>query len=66
MKLKEWVTIYLEYNEIWDRWARAIIQNMKLKNNVTLYLWKNNISDEMKKELEVWAKLYPNSKIDLD
>ena len=58
---REWVTLHLSYNKIWDEWAEAL-SKMELKERVTLELGGNNIWSEWAKalskmELKEWVTL---------
>ena len=59
--LRDWVTLWLERNYIWDEWAKALAE-MELKEWVTLDLRRNNIWDDWarvisKMELKEWVTL---------
>ena len=61
---REWVTLGLERNNIWDEWAKAL-SKMELKDWVSLGLRKNEIWDEWAKalskmELKEWGTLRLN------
>ena len=58
---REWVTLGLWDNKIWDEWAKALSE-MELKEWVTLNLSSNNIWSEWAKaiskmELKEWVRL---------
>ena len=59
---REWVTLNLEYSDIWLKWAEAIAQ-VELKEWVTLSLGSNKIWDDWAKalskmELKEWVTLH--------
>lgn len=56
--LEKKAKLNLSNNEIWDKWADILMNNMELEDGAELNLSNNHISDEMKQELREWEKSY--------
>ena len=58
IQINKWAKLNLSNNNIWDKWAEILKDNMELYDLSILDLSNNWISDDMKKELKEWEKSY--------